>query len=211
MLTHYIWIGDNDIPVNYLTNLETCKQLNPNYEFKIWRDEECSQLLSEYNLLEFYSSIPTLISKTSVLRYLILDKFGGIYSDFDIEWRTPFDVILKNEGTDTGLLLTFNPYASMTIDGKNIYLLDDPFIYSEPGILKKCIDYCKARTYLVNDGDWYLKTGELKTHVLEPVGAFGLTKWVYSNDIDINFFSQIGFIDQLNGIYGFHEQKTNWK
>jgi hypothetical protein len=210
MLVHYVWIGDN-ILEEYLSNLEICKQLNPTCEFKIWRDKECFELLNEYNLLELWNNIPTLISKCCFIRYIILDKFGGIYSDFDIKWKVPFNIILEKEKTNTGLLLTFNPFSSMVIDNKNIYLLDDPFIYSKPGLLKDCVNYCLNRTDLKNDGDWYLKTGELKPHHLEPVGPFGLTEWVYYNDIDINYFSQVGYIDQFKGEYGIHAQQTNWK
>ena len=209
MLIHYIWIGSNSIPQEYLFNLEKCKQLNPHCEFKIWKDKDCLQLL--INDYEYWSSLPTLISKCGYLKYLILDKFGGIYSDFDIEWKVPFDAILKENKTDNKLLLTFNPFASTIIDNKNIYLLDDPFIYSEPSVLGDCIQYCKSRTELKNDGDWYLKTGELRQHPLEPIGPFGLTEWVYYNDIDIDFFSQVGFIDQFQGKYGIHKQQTNWK
>ena len=208
MLIHYIWIGSNTIPQEYLFNLEKCKQLNPTYEFKIWRDEDCVNLLDDY---DYWFSLPTLISKTGYLRYLILDKFGGIYSDFDIEWKVPFNVILNKHKTNNKLLLTVNPFASTIIDNKNIYLLDDPFIYSEPNILGDCIHYCKNRTELKNDGDWYLKTGELRQHPLEPIGPFGLTEWVYYNNIDIDFFSQVGFIDQFQGKYGIHKQQTNWK
>ena len=208
MLIHYIWIGSNSIPQDYLSNLEKCKQLNPQYEFKIWENDDCLNLLDDYN---YWSSLPTLISKTGYLRYLILDKFGGIYSDFDIEWKVPFDVILKENKTNNKLLLTFNPFASTIIDNKNIYLLDDPFIYSESSVLGDCIQYCKNRTQLKNDGDWYIKTGELRQHPLEPVGPFGLTEWVYYNNIDIDFFSQVGFIDQFKGKYGIHKQQTNWK
>lgn len=211
MLVHYIWIGSNSIPQEYLLNLERCKQLNPQYEFKVWEDKESIQLLNKIDDYEYWSSLPTIISKCCYLRYFILNEYGGIYSDFDIDWKVPFDVILKENKTDKKLLLTFNPFASTTIDNKNIYLLDDPFIYSEPNILGECIQYCKSRTELKNDGDWYLKTGELKQHPLEPVGPFGLTEWVYYNDIDIDYFSQVGFIDQFKGKYGIHKQQTNWK
>jgi hypothetical protein len=211
MLVHYIWIGPNSIPSEYLSNLERCKQLNPQYEFKIWGDDESLQLLRDNDYIEYWSSLPNIITKVCFLRYLILNKYGGVYSDFDINWKISFDVILEKNIPDTGLLLTFNPFASTIIDNKNIYLLDDPFIYSEKNKLDGCIDYCKSRTELKNDGDWYLKTGELRQHPLEPVGPFGLTEWVYYNDIDINYFSQVGFIDQLNGKYGIHAQNTNWK
>ena len=211
MLIHYVWRGSKPIPPEYLSNLERCKQLNPQHEFKIWGNENILQILKDNNYIEYYSSLPNIITKVCFFRYLVLNKFGGVYSDFDIDWKVPFDIILKENTPDTGLLLTFNPYSSTIIDNKNIYLLDDPFIYSEKNKLDGCLEYCKNRTQLKNDGDWYLKTGELRQHPLEPVGPFGLTEWVYYNDIDINYFSQVGFIDQFKGKYGIHKQQTNWK
>jgi hypothetical protein len=176
----------------------------------VWDDKKCLELLKEYDMVDYYNSLPTLISKCCMVRYLILDKIGGIYTDFDIWWNKPFSEVIDKFYTNTDLLLTYNNFSSMIIDEKQINVLDDPFIFSKPGVLKSCVEYCQTRTNLVSDGDVYIKTGELRTHKLEPVGPFGLTEWIYKKNINHNSFPQHGYIDQLIGRFGFHNQNTNW-
>lgn len=209
MIVHYIWIGSNPIPQEYLFNLEKCKQLNPQYEFKIWGNDESLQLIADNNHIEYWSSL-TFICKLNFIKYLILDKFGGIYTDFDIEWNKSFQEIFNITSISSGILLSINNYSLMFIDNKPTYILDDPFIYSNPGIFDSCLKYCMSRTKLTQDGNLYQETGESKPHKSEPIGPFGLTEWIYYNNININSFTQSGNLDQLIGKFGFHRQKGDW-
>ena len=212
MHVHYLWIGSDKMPYSYHNNLSQCYKLNStNFNFNVWDDKKCLDLLEEYNMLDYWNNLPTFISKCCMVRYLILDKFGGIYTDFDIWWNKSFTEILNKFYQGADLLLTYNDYSSMIMNNKSQHVLDDPFIFSKPGILKPCVEYCQTRKDLINDGDLYLATGELKQHRLEPVGPFGLTKWVYKFNIKIDSFPQNKYLDQLNGEFGIHDQKTNWK
>ena len=211
MLVHYLWIGSDKVPYSYFNNIDQCIKLNPGFDFNVWDDKKCLNLLKEYGMVDYWNSLPTFISKCCMVRYLILDKFGGIYTDFDIWWNKPFNEIFDTFYKGADLLLTYNDYSSMVIDDKPVNVLDDPFIFSKPGILKSCVEYCKTRTDLVSDGDIYLATGELKQHRLEPVGPFGLTKWIFKFNIKIDSFPQNKYLDQFNGEFGIHDQKTNWK
>jgi hypothetical protein len=210
MLVHYIWIGSNPISQEYLYNLENCKQLNPQYKFKIWGDDESLQILKDNNYIDYWSNL-TFICKYNMIKYLILDKFGGIYTDFDIFWNKSFQEIFNMFQTSSKVLLSLNDYSSTLLDGKTTHLLDDPFIYSEPGIFNSCLKYCMNRTKLMNDGNTYNETGELKPHKSEPIGPFGLTEWVYYNNINVNYFTQSGNLDQFIGRFGFHRQKGDWE
>jgi len=211
MLVHYLWIGSDKVPYSYFNNIDQCIKLNPDFDFNVWDDKKCLDLLEEYGMVDYWNNLPTFISKCCMVRYLILDKFGGIYTDFDIWWNKPFNEIFDTFYKGADLLLTYNDYSSMVIDNKQVNVLDDPFIFSKPGILKPCVEYCKTRTDLINDGDIYLATGELKQHRLEPVGPFGLTKWIYKFNIKFDSFPQNRYLDQFNGEFGIHDQKTNWK
>lgn len=210
MIIHYLWIGSNKVPSNYFNNLNQCIKLNPNCDFIVWDDEKCLELLKEYKIVDYWNSLPTLISKCCMMRYLILDKMGGIYTDFDIWWNKSFEEILSLVYKDTDILLSYNNYSSMIIDDKQVNVLDDPFIFSKPKVLKPCVEYCQTRTNILNDGDVYLQTGELKPHKLEPVGPFGLTEWLIKFNISFDSFPQAGYLDQFKGKFGYHDQKTNW-
>ena len=84
MLVHYLWIGSDKVPYSYFNNINQCIKINPGFDFNVWDDQKCLDLLKEYEMVDYWNSLPTFISKCCMIRYLILDKFGGIYTDFDI-------------------------------------------------------------------------------------------------------------------------------
>ena len=198
---HYIWIGNSDIPANYLANYRNCASLNPQFRFTIWKNEECLQLVEEHDLMEIFNPL-TFIGKCNFLKYLVLHKHGGIYSDFDITWKQPFAKIINNYNFPGG--------SDLVLTSVDPTLIDDPFIVSKPGILGGLITYCKNRTNLKHDGEIYKKTGRLETHKLEPYGPFGLTEWLRVYNINFTYFPQETLLDH-NGFFGVHQQKSTWK
>ena len=195
---HYIWIGGSEIPPNYLTNYQRCTQLNPYFNFKVWRNEECLQLVSEYGLMDIFSPL-TFICKYNLIKYIILHKFGGIYTDFDIEWNISFDKIINEyKFPDVDIVLSHTLTPTM----------DDPFIITKPNIFGSLINYCKNRTELKYDGELYMETGKIEIHKSEPFGPFGLTEWI--KNMNYTSFSQQSLLDS-NGAYGIHSQKSGWR
>jgi hypothetical protein len=201
MEVHYIWIGNSDIPKKYVLNYQKCVGLNKNFKFNIWQTEECLELVNYYGLEGIFGSL-SFISKCNLLKYLILQKHGGIYTDFDITWKQPFVKIMNDFNFfKVDVLLTATNGGT---------LMDDPFIISKSNIFGDCVSYCKNRTNLKYDGELYKKTGELKTHPLEPFGPFGLTEWLNNKKINYSYFPQDTLLDN-NGFLGIHEQKSIWK
>ena len=87
-IIHQIWIGPKkkpDIWINtfkndYINN-------NKDWEYKLWNDENISELFDEFpKMLKIYNIEPTYNGKSDLLRYLILYKYGGIYIDADSVW-----------------------------------------------------------------------------------------------------------------------------
>ena len=210
MLVHYIWVGNKEIPSRYIKNYEKCIKINPEFSFRVWKNDECLAILADNNLLDYWSTL-TFVCKCNLLKYLILDKFGGIYSDFDISWNMPFNKIL-NEVLYYNFDLVLPAFHDnpILVRDKIVYLLDDPFIYSKPNILGSCIKFCMERVKLKHDGDTYMKTKQFSPNRLEPIGPFGLTEWAHILEINFNYFFQDTLLDKKSGVFGFHEQNTNW-
>jgi hypothetical protein len=211
MNIHFIWIGGQQIPPKYIDNFNICQKLNPKSFCIIWNNDQCLALLEENNLMEYWNTL-SFICKYNLLKYLILDRFGGIYSDLDITWKVPFAKILNDHEFShfQALFTTVNTFTPVKVGGAFVDLVDDPFIVCQKGLLKKCIEYCQTRTNLTHDGDLYRKTGQLQPHKSEPVGPFGLTEWLYTkSNIKFNLMVQT---DLLNGkgYYGHHDQKGEW-
>lgn len=209
MIIHFIWIGNDAIPQPYILNYQKCIRLNHGFDYLIWKNEDCLKILESYNFLELWSKL-TFICKCNFLKYLILNEHGGIYTDFDIEWKVPFQKIMNNFDFPQKDII-FTSINNSYLYGEKIGpLIDDPFIISKPNMFKNCIEYCLNRTNLKNDGGHYYKTKELMPHKLEPVGPFGLTEWLIDNQINFSHFAQETLLDN-NGYFGKHTQKMNWK
>jgi hypothetical protein len=211
MEIHFIWIGGQPIPDKYMDNFNICQRLNPQSTCRIWTNDQCLALLEETNLMEYWSTL-SFICKYNLLKYLILDKFGGIYSDLDITWKTSFSKILNDMEFNHfhAIFTVVDSYTPINVGSIVVDLVDDPFIVCRKGILGKCIEYCQTRTKLKHDGELYMKTNILQPHKSEPVGPFGLTEWLYTkSNIKFNLMAQM---DLLNGrcLYGNHEQKGEW-
>lgn len=85
---HQIWLG-SPIPEKYKIWGETWKKHNPDWEYRLWTDDDVYDL--GLPNLEVYNSITNYGAKSDVLRYHILNKFGGIYIDTDFECLKSFD------------------------------------------------------------------------------------------------------------------------
>jgi mannosyltransferase OCH1-like enzyme len=83
----------NDLPHHFKVWREECIRLNPEWEFKLWTDEDNLQLVEEHypHMLELYNSYDWYIKRVDMARYLILHKFGGLYMDFDMTCLKPFN------------------------------------------------------------------------------------------------------------------------
>jgi len=78
---HQIWLGPRNIPPLYQNYINECKRLHPDWDFKIWRDEDIEKLGLEYS--DVYERARSYAGKSDVARYEILYRFGGVYRDMD--------------------------------------------------------------------------------------------------------------------------------
>ncbi|KAG2489325.1 hypothetical protein HYH03_012157 [Edaphochlamys debaryana] len=75
---------------------ERCMELNPKWEFKFWDDVA----LRDFIQLKFpwyyktWSEIEPLIKQLDTSRYMLMNYYGGIYLDVDVECVTPFDSLV---------------------------------------------------------------------------------------------------------------------
>lgn len=91
---HQIWLGDKDIPSRYLAYSETWKTHFPTWEYKLWKDADVAELIAESKLPTFITDKHNVGALSDILRYIILDKFGGLYIDMDYECLAPFEECL---------------------------------------------------------------------------------------------------------------------
>lgn len=126
-IIHQIWLG-SPLPERYRQLQQTWKTLHPDWEYKLWTEED----LDNFSLVNqnAFDESRNYGEKANIWRYEILDRFGGLYIDTDFQALRPFDPIHD----------LYEFYAGLaTVD--RITLINNGLIASIPGhpILKACI------------------------------------------------------------------------
>ncbi len=128
---HQIWIGDKDAPAGTQAWQQYAK-LN-NIEYKLWNENELHTLGIEqnaaYNVMRAKGDLPGAVD---VARYLILERFGGIYLDCDW-YPVRDDISFFDLLPMTGLVAMPENIPRQT--GKGSLLLANSFIAAPPGHL----------------------------------------------------------------------------
>jgi len=144
------------------------------YRYKLWDEGEVFDLIREdYPQYEkLYHDFRFEIQRCDFVRYLILNRWGGIYLDLDIH---PI--------RDMSSLFELDYFFTRWVDDKQ----NLPYIAvmgSEAGqdIFQKIAEHCKASTYEKQDMEIYEKwTGRL---VFQTTGHFMVQRVLKKNKID---------------------------
>ena len=91
---HNIWLGDKQIPKEFLEYHENWKRLHPNWEYRLWTDQELPKIDSD--IVDLINNIKVFSSKSNVLRIYLVYRYGGVYADMDFDWNKSLDPLLDN-------------------------------------------------------------------------------------------------------------------
>lgn len=93
---HQTWMNKN-IPEHLMLMQKSILQNNPEYEYKLWTDDDIDNFILENypQLNNFYNSFEYTIQKIDFARLLIVYHFGGIYIDLDSYCYKNIDCILN--------------------------------------------------------------------------------------------------------------------
>jgi len=120
---------------DYLKNIEIAKKLNPDWKHILWLDSDVDELLKlDYpEILDMWNNFPNKFYKIDFVRYLILNKYGGIYLDLDEECIKPFDDKFCNSKTILG------KWINLTNNKETIN--NNLIGFQSKEICKKLVDY----------------------------------------------------------------------
>lgn len=99
-IIHQIWSGiDEPLPIVFEELGKTWKRDYPDWEYFLWDNKMMIDFIKKYypQHWEVYSSFTYNVQRWDAIRYLILDKIGGMYVDFDYESLSPMDKLLQNK------------------------------------------------------------------------------------------------------------------
>lgn len=83
---HQIWLGDQSIKPQKL--IDSWPKLNPSWEHKLWTEDNLPDDLKLKNKMDLISNYAT---KSILLRWELLYKYGGVYFDTDTKALLPLD------------------------------------------------------------------------------------------------------------------------
>lgn len=85
----------------YMTDaIASWKYHNPEYEYRYMDDKQAEEfVLNEYGqeMYDLFIKCPIGVMRADMWRYLIIYKYGGVYTDLDTICRIPIDKWLKDE------------------------------------------------------------------------------------------------------------------
>lgn len=92
-IIHHIWIGKKPFPEKFKAYRESWINLHPGWEFYFWTDENLPTMSFDIERVVKEEKYLTSI-RSDILRLHVLNLYGGIYTDTDIECLKSFDEFL---------------------------------------------------------------------------------------------------------------------
>jgi len=98
-IIHQTW-KDYNVPRNIYRESwqESWKNMNPNWEYKFWTDEDNERLVrDDYPMFwKVFQKVKKGVVKSDLCRLLYLHKYGGIYADMDFICLKDLEPLLKS-------------------------------------------------------------------------------------------------------------------
>ena len=85
---HQIWIGGK-LPEKYLPLQKSWKEHHPDWEYRLWTDDDLASF--PFSNRERFEKAVNIGERADILRYEILNLYGGVYVDTDFECVRPLD------------------------------------------------------------------------------------------------------------------------
>lgn len=92
---HYCWFGKKEIPARYCKWMESWKKYCPDYEIIQWSEENYDVHKSRYMSQAYKMGQWAFVSDYA--RIDIINEYGGVYLDTDVELTRNLDELLRND------------------------------------------------------------------------------------------------------------------
>ena len=168
-IIHQTW-KTAQIPAAYQHWQKSWREMHPDFVYRLWTNEDIEDFIREQTVevQELFYSYKENICRIDLVRYLILQKFGGLYVDLDFECLHPHHRMFKEHR----IMMGIEPEThNQTIKARRAGILSivcNAWMASEPGH--------PFWTHLLN----YLISVKNNKDVLNLTGPFALTRAVAS-------------------------------
>lgn len=95
-IIHYCWFGRREKPKLAEKCIESWKKFCPDFEIIEWNEDNCDYLSMPFMEQAYNSKKFAFVS--DVMRLIVLEKYGGVYFDTDVEVIKDITPLLYDEG-----------------------------------------------------------------------------------------------------------------
>lgn len=148
-LLHLIWVGPNEKPETFDKYVKQWSTLMPSWEIRIWENKDINTKEFSDDILQKINESTKGAQKADIMRYSIVEKYGGFYMDADmipIQSLDPLLMLSEDLIICHDIPITWS-YIQMAFFGA---------VKNHP-IIKKACDLCLKVE--LNTPDIHLKTG----------------------------------------------------
>jgi mannosyltransferase OCH1-like enzyme len=184
-ILHLIWVGSKPQPDYVNERVQKWKELMPTWQVRLWTN-------ADIHSGEFPELIVTLIGyayigaqKADIMRYHIIEKYGGVYIDTDSIPKRSFEDLIMH--TDTEAIFCNDVDITWVFVSSGFFAA----IPHHP-VLKRACELCYG--VLVNTPDVYLQTGPrllgeaiATAHHEGPKYMLLHTNYIYRDNFDPSF------------------------
>ena len=197
-ILHLIWVGDNDEPVYLFDHLNKWISLLPDWEIMLWTNNDMTTKHFPLNIIYLLDKVKMGAQKADIMRYFIMEKYGGVYMDADVEPHSCLNPLI-NQLPEAEVILCHD----MELTWNYISI---GFFASIPNhsLFKIACDLCNS-VKINTGGDIYIHTGHallgnalnLFVKKQEPSIFLLPSKYFYHNQ-------------DINKKFGSHLYKKEW-
>jgi mannosyltransferase OCH1-like enzyme len=94
-ILHQIWLGADPYPDAFAAYARGWEEVHPGWDLRLWTEET---IPAGVQRREVYEALRNPSERSAILRYELLQRFGGVYLDCDLECRRSIEPLL--EGAD---------------------------------------------------------------------------------------------------------------
>lgn len=201
-IIHYCWFGNKKMPLKFKRYIKTWKKHCPDFELKLWNEQNYD--LNQNEFIKEAARQNKWAFVTDFVRLDVIEKYGGIYLDTDVELIKPLTPLLNHKA-----FAGFECY-----DYVNFGLIVGAEPHNE--IIKEMVDYYKTLTFTEES----LKTQTCPIIQTNILMKHGLTKDSTEQEIEgfhiypPEYFCPMNYYQIMDNFtkntYSIHHYAASW-
>ena len=156
-IIHQIWLGPNKRPDIWLNSwkINYCSKYS-DWKYKLWTEKE----ISEFNLRNklYYENETFYNGKSDIVRYEILNKYGGVFIDADSLWLQHDLNDILEQSKDTNFFAASEP-SNTNIYANGVFGCTPNHIIVRAMILYINLNYNRLKLLYTQEKDIWMITG----------------------------------------------------